>query len=84
MSDRNICQSCGIDLVEGLHGTNVDNSLSNDYCLLCFQKGAFTEDLTLEQAANSISENVNIPGVNKEEAYLFTKKNLLKLKRWRI
>lgn len=80
----NICQSCGIELIEEVRGTNVDGSLSSDYCIFCYENGNFTEELTLEQAAINVAQNSNIPGVTPDEAYVFAKRHLAKLKRWKI
>lgn len=46
------CQSCGMMLVQdGDKGTESDGSRSETYCAFCFQKGAFTKDITMEEMA---------------------------------
>lgn len=46
------CQSCGMMLVQdGDKGTESDGSRSETYCASCFQKGAFTKDITMEEMA---------------------------------
>ena len=44
------CQSCGMPLqAEDQWGTNADGSLNEEYCCYCYQKGAFTQDYTMEE-----------------------------------
>lgn len=43
-----LCQSCGdLITVQELQGTNADGTVSTDYCLYCYQKGVFTQDLSM-------------------------------------
>ena len=45
-----LCQSCGMSLVmDSDKGTRKDGSRSEEYCAFCFQHGAFTQDLTMEE-----------------------------------
>lgn len=51
---NHICQSCGMYMDnESLHGTNADQSLSQDYCVYCFQNGSFLSEETMEQMVES-------------------------------
>lgn len=44
------CQSCGMPLTSPEdHGTEADGSASQDYCQYCYQKGAFTSSMTMEE-----------------------------------
>lgn len=44
------CQSCGMPLTEEkLFGTNADGSKNADYCCYCYQNGAFTSDITMDE-----------------------------------
>ena len=44
------CQSCGMPLqAEDQWGMNADGSLNEKYCCYCYQKGAFTQDYTMEE-----------------------------------
>ncbi len=44
-----ICKSCGIPMgLDTDFGTNADESLNEDYCSYCYQKGAFTNDVTMD------------------------------------
>ena len=45
-----LCQSCGMSLeAEGDRGTEKDGSKSREYCAFCFQQGAFTRELTMDE-----------------------------------
>ncbi len=47
---QHFCQSCGMPMEdEALFGTNADGSKNVDYCSYCYQKGAFTADVDMEQ-----------------------------------
>lgn len=41
---NNVCQSCGMIMEENEHGTNLDGSISVDYCKYCFNDGKFGKD----------------------------------------
>lgn len=48
--EQNFCQSCGMPLQDAaLLGTEQDGSPSEHYCNYCYQNGAFTSDMTMEQ-----------------------------------
>ncbi len=49
-SQMKFCQSCGMPLTSPEdHGTEADGSASQDYCQYCYQKGAFTSSMTMEE-----------------------------------
>lgn len=83
MNNQMICQSCGILLTNDILGTNIDGSLSPYYCKYCFLNGAFTENLTLAQAIESVVSYGTDNGLNREEALRYAKMNLPLLKRWK-
>ncbi len=44
------CQSCGMILSKDTdRGSEADGSPSQDYCCYCYQHGAFTEDLSVDE-----------------------------------
>lgn len=47
--DMKFCQSCGMPLNNENKGTEVDGSVSEDYCVYCYENGRFTQDMTMEQ-----------------------------------
>ena len=43
-------QSCGMNLEhDGDKGTERDGSKSEEYCVFCYQQGAFTQNITMEE-----------------------------------
>lgn len=42
-----------------MKGTNKDKSLSNDYCVYCYQEGEFTQDLTMDEMIEHCSQFVD-------------------------
>ena len=81
---NNVCQSCGMIMEEHERGTNVDGSVSVDYCKYCFNDGKSGKDETMEEMIEScipfwIDEE---KGINEEAA----RKEMLSifpgLKRW--
>lgn len=47
---NDFCQSCGMPITDpNLHGTEQDGSASPHYCKYCYQNGAFTGDMTMEE-----------------------------------
>ena len=84
------CQSCGMPLVKKEDfGTNADGLVNEEYCIYCFQNGAFTKDCTMEEMVES---NLNfLEEFNKDTAKKFTKEEARRemlnffpmLKRWK-
>lgn len=48
---KQFCQSCGMPLNEEVLGTNQDGSKHQEYCMYCFEKGAFKDEMSMEQMA---------------------------------
>ncbi|NCE65333.1 WYL domain-containing protein [Pseudoflavonifractor sp. 524-17] len=47
---NDFCQSCGMPITDpALHGSEADGSASPHYCKYCYQNGAFTGDMTMEE-----------------------------------
>lgn len=47
---QNFCQSCGMPLsAPDIYGTEQDGSASEHYCKYCYQDGAFTAPMTMEE-----------------------------------
>lgn len=79
-----LCQSCGRKLGSGFYGTNIDDTINNEYCKYCFEKGAFREpNITLEQMlgrqAAELKDNL---GIRQEDAEELVIKTITPLKRW--
>ena len=44
------CESCGMILAdETQHGTNADGSSASAYCKWCYDKGSFTDEMTMDE-----------------------------------
>ncbi len=84
------CQSCGMpfdgaEAKSNLYGTNADESVNEEYCSFCYQKGAFTEPaLTLEgMIKKSVRQMMNHESLEEEQAEVLANAMIPPLKRWR-
>ncbi|MDD1673012.1 MAG: zinc ribbon domain-containing protein [Methanomicrobiales archaeon] len=81
-----LCQSCARPLIrEKDFGTNADGTRNEDYCSLCYQKGAFTQPAMtqgemIENVANQIILRTGMPRSSAEE---IARSVIPTLKRWR-
>jgi hypothetical protein len=83
------CQSCGMPMTAPEHfGTEVDGSLSKDYCIYCYKGGRFTADITMdemiEHCAGFVEEynKENEQKLTRAEAISQMKQFFPQLKRW--
>jgi len=82
------CESCGMLLdKEEVIGTNKDGSKNQDYCVYCYEDGAFTVDVTMDEmieiSLNHMRELFkDDPSFNEQEALDRMKSFFPKLKRW--
>lgn len=81
------CQSCGMPMGETdeLYGTEQDKSKNADYCKYCYEKGAFTSDVTMEDEIEIcvpilVEEKVC---ASAEEARTMMREFFPTLKRWK-
>ena len=84
-SEKIRCQSCGMPLLEeSFVGTNADGSRTWEFCMFCFQKGAFTQpNQTLEEMIqSSIGFMSTRLSFSHEEAEKLSRDVIPKLKRW--
>lgn len=83
---NNVCQSCGMIMRENERGTNLDGSISEDYCKYCFSDGKFTKDETMEQMIEScIPFWINeAKGIDEKAARQELFSIIPTLKRWKI
>ena len=85
-----ICQSCGMPMGnEELYGTNADGSKNSEYCIYCYKKGIFLQNLTMDemiehcaQFVNEVNKGLPTP-ITKEEYIGQMKMYFPHLKRWR-
>lgn len=69
--DMAFCQSCGMPLKgDEEHGTEKDGAPSPHYCKYCYQNGAFTGDMTMEQMIDFCTPMMvqANPGMTAEQA----------------
>ncbi len=80
-----LCQSCAMPLGgEDTLGTNADGSRNGDYCSYCYQKGAFTSEMTMDQMIDFCAPYMaeHTPGMSAEAAKSQMQAFFPSLKRW--
>lgn len=90
MENNIFCQSCGMPLTDEFFATNADQTANEDYCKYCFDKGAFTSDVTMDEMIEHCLEYID--EFNKDSDYKFTKEEAREemkkyfpmLKRWQV
>lgn len=78
------CQSCGMPMeTEQVLGTNADGSLNQDYCVYCYQKGAFLEpNITIQEMVDFCIPILVKEGFEEHAAQTMVQELIPKLKRW--
>lgn len=80
-----LCESCGMPMdTPEQHGTDIDGSMSSDYCCYCFQEGGFTFTLGRE-AFIEMQVRIAIEHLDMDErqARAMAAAVIPQLKRWR-
>ena len=87
--EEKICQRCGMNMRSAEDfGTNADGTRNEEYCLYCYQNGAFTRDVTMEEMLETNLKYLdhwnNETGNNftPDEARPMLREFLSMLKRW--
>ncbi len=85
MEKIHYCQSCGMPMEESLYGTEKDGTKSPDYCSYCYQNGAFTGEMTMEQMIDFCAAPMveHQPGMTEEKAKEMMRQFFPLLKRWK-
>ncbi|MCD8350055.1 MAG: zinc ribbon domain-containing protein [Planctomycetaceae bacterium] len=87
--DEHVCQSCGMNMKSLADcGTNPDKTSNSEYCQYCYQNGAFTRDVTVDEMVETNLEYLD--HWNEETGNSFTvdqarpllREFLTTLKRW--
>lgn len=87
--NESFCQSCGMPLQSAKdHGSNMDSSINEDYCHYCYEKGAFTQNVTMKEMINISLKHMNEMFKNNadydEQSALENMNSFFpKLKRWK-
>ena len=79
------CQSCGMPLREEKDfGTEKDGAKSGDYCAYCYDKGAFTREMTMDEMIATNLQYLDQWEVkmSPEEAEAMMREHFPTLKRW--
>lgn len=84
-----ICQSCGMPMRTAEEfGTNTDDSQNQEYCAYCYESGAFTNDVTMDEMIELNLQYLDVYNkdaetkVTEEEAREQMKQYFPTLKRW--
>lgn len=85
MMHDQFCQSCGMPLSPEVLGTEADGAKSPHYCNYCYQNGAFTGEMTMEEmidfcVPHMVQAN---PGMTPEQAKAQMQQFFPMLMRWR-
>ncbi|MHA1979165.1 MAG: zinc ribbon domain-containing protein [Candidatus Hodarchaeales archaeon] len=89
--DGPLCQSCACPLDATDKGSEADGSISDDYCEVCYQEGEFTDEFTMKEMIEKMSEEMienNKPttaenlNITIDEARSYLRSLLPTLKRW--
>jgi hypothetical protein len=89
MEEMTYCQSCGMPLTSGTHGTEHDGSQNKEYCLYCYKHGAFVDDHTMEEMIAISLTHMKEAGIleeqgkTEEEDLAFMNDFFPELKRWK-
>lgn len=86
VENQKFCQSCGMPLYDpSIIGSEADGAPSEHYCKYCYDKGAFTSTMSMEEmiafcAPMMSQEN---PGMTEEQASEQMRKFFPMLLRWK-
>ncbi|WP_462172335.1 zinc ribbon domain-containing protein [Pseudoalteromonas xiamenensis] len=78
------CQSCNMPIKGDpeKQGTNSDGTKNNEYCVYCYQNGAFTQpEFSVKDMQEFCIVKMKEMGLPKPLGWLFTR-GIPKLKRW--
>lgn len=84
MENRQFCQSCSMPLDKPeLLGTEKDGTKSHEYCLYCYQNGAFINPkMKLEEMKKLVKEQMEKMKINSSTISMAVN-SLPHLKRWK-
>ena len=82
LSERRICQCCGMPLTDDLLGRNRDGSPNEAYCKWCYADGVFTYS-DMEELIDVCIPHMVEQGFSEEQARVYMKEMLPKLDYWK-
>ena len=84
MDQHVYCQSCGMPITEAkLMGTKKDGGTTEEFCTYCYQKGKFTQDVTMEEMIETCVPHMVDSGMQETEARELLCTTLPNLARWK-
>lgn len=84
MNTDSYCQSCGMPVTDNsLKGTGADGSQTDEFCTYCYQKGEFTQDVTMEEMVEICVPHMVDAGMPEPEARKLLSTTLPNLSRWK-
>lgn len=86
MENMIFCQSCAMPMMKDEdHGTNQDGSKNEEYCTYCYQGGAFTANITMDQMIEACVPMVSQgnPYPDEESARKAMQEIFPTLRRWK-
>ncbi|MDR2855058.1 MAG: zinc ribbon domain-containing protein [Methanomicrobiales archaeon] len=83
--NQKFCQSCAMPMSDSDYGTEKDESLSSEYCMYCYQNGAFVdESITMAEMSEFCAQQMaEMDIVPYEEGKEMMDQMLPHLKRWK-
>ena len=82
LSERRICQCCGMPLTDDLLGRNCDGSPNEAYCKWCYADGVFTYS-DMEELIDVCIPHMVEQGFAEDQARVYMKEMLPKLDYWK-
>ena len=82
LSERRICQCCGMPLTDDLLGRNRDGSPNENYCKWCYADGVFTYS-DMEELIDVCIPHMVDQGFSEDQARVYMKEMLPKLDYWK-
>ena len=85
--ETKLCQSCAMPMnaPDARYGTEKDGTLSTDYCSYCYQNGAFTQNMNMDEMIRFCLpfEKEARPALTEQALLLEMYPLFRTLKRWR-
>ena len=89
MENMVFCQSCSMPLESNdIKGSEKNGSISEDYCIYCYENGEFTSDMTMDEMIDFCFDKIKEigkedPNFNNKEVLSQMKQFFPQLKRWK-
>ncbi len=83
--EKPVCQSCGMPMEAEMFATNKDGSPNSEYCKYCYENGAFTSEMTMQEMIDACVPYMTKPEGEFDEPQAREMLNavLPGLKRWK-